>query len=1188
MASQPFIVIRLVPESPVDGTTFYNTYLHDLSLEIVDANTGNTISKPAVVSPLTVLQWPPGSGACVTIASEETSGDTSYNKSSSTYDYGDVLPIGDLSGISIDSFVLSADQTTIPADANDKKGLKVKEITPGQVTLNASLPNFVPAGTPVSFIGQPQSTVDLTTAPGYAIFTCEPSKGESATLTFQSGQTSGIPIGAMLDLIAGLVGPKTQVTGATGTTLTISPGLLAKLPANQKLTFRFPLSSGIAQHTETLPVAWAFFFGEFYAVIPAAVATAVLPVTLTGTLPPYLGIKVSATHGTGPNAQEIPDSTIYYNVKVQNGELPAAGQYQAIPESETSLYLTLPPLPGKNTILVDMPGDGTPPAFGTLFQHISDALKNDPIDGVTPATLINSSAHCRRIAYDIVWSYQSDLPALPDPLESLYTNPPNPGGGGSGSSSSNYEMDRQKFEGALKSFYSTRNASAERLTKFVAAASAAVACEQLSRSATTALLEFPVDPSAALAGAVESEILLQGLGAAGTAGLDFGVPAAFFYVLGASLDQTTNAEQRFQMATGDSVERLLHHFGTATDTGLIGDSERFSDDVLDTGPQITPFQAARRLAALAASAASGSPSVTVLAGSPLASVVKGWRDATDPSGTQSPPPSYQENDFTVWTQQMAVQDPQGYLDLDLDALTRGFVIPPFAASPAAEVASGSTLTFGPGSGIGPGMPVTGPGIAPGTTVTSVDASGVVTLQPPVTGTVATTSLLVFNYSILPVTASTTGDCKPGEVALAFGDTTGISAGMTVLGEGIAAGTTVLSVTNTGVTLSRGVTADVGPQSQMAFVTAPGSALPAVTSKITKDCDQGTNMLTFAAATGISVGMTAVADGLPSGTTVLGVTATTAALSANATAKLKSGSPITFALAAGGPLPSLAATTTQDCPSGTNLLTCGGSGGTGSISVGMSAFGAGLAAGSTVADVTASTVSLSPGVTADVPGGSLITFAFLPSTLADQIAAWLPQIISPAPDPTVATLKQVTAAQWTAFFTQPGSPQWLPAFTQPVAPGISSSQATPQAGYLATRTRAFVRAVQQFFTVSTVATAAQLPPAGTPATLDVPEYDPIGLAAENMNGFQFGGTLSDTALAAAAQNVLPGDPAGQAWLAQAMTTINELWEVAAAAPAPGTLPPEVSFKFSVMEALYARGFRDAADITGLSGTISSWP
>ena len=39
-----------------------------------------------------------------------------------------------------------------------------------------------------------------------------------------------------------------------------------------------------------------------------------------------------------------------------------------------------------------------------------------------------------------------------------------------------------------------------------------MACEQASGSATAALLEFPVDPSAAFATAVESEILLAGLG----------------------------------------------------------------------------------------------------------------------------------------------------------------------------------------------------------------------------------------------------------------------------------------------------------------------------------------------------------------------------------------------------------------------------------------------------------------------------------------------------------------------------------------------------------------------------------------------------------------------------------------------------------------------------------------------------
>jgi uncharacterized membrane protein YgcG len=1180
MANQDFIVIRLVPESPVDGNTF-NGYLLDLSLYAVDAYSGSTVTQEAVFSSLSVFQWPPGSGNYVTIASAVTSADTAYKEGSgSNYDYGNVLMIDSVDGISIGSFVVSADQTTIPAS----NGLTVTNIAQGQVTLSASLPNFVPAETPVSFVGQPPGSVDLTTASGYAIFTVSPQSGSGTTLNFTSGKTAGIPIGATLDQISGLVKPNTKVTGATATKLTIQPGLAKSLPAGQALTFRYELSQEIAQHTETIPVSWSFWFGTYDAVIPAAVATAVLP--LTENPPDYLDIKICATRG----GKKIPDSTIYYNVQRQNAELPAAGQYQAIPAAETSLYLTLPPPPNDTTILVDIPGDGSAPDFSALTDAINTALMNDPIDGASLTTLVNSSAWCQRIAYDIVWSYQNDLPALPDPLESLYTNPPNPGGGGSTSntstSSSNYEMDRQKFEGALQSYYSTRDASAERLTKFVAAASAAAACEQLSLSAPAALVEFPVDPSAAFSAAVDSEIVLDGLGVGGSAGLNFGVPAAFFYVLGASLDAGTTAPQRYQLATGDSIDRLLKQFAAGEDADLISVPQGFSNDPSGALGQVTSFQAARRLAALGVSAASGSPSVTVIAGSPLASLVSDWLGATDPSGTQSPPPSYQQNDFTIWSQQLAAGDPQGYLDLDLDALTQGFVIPPFGAIPTGG--SGSTLTFAAGSGIGVGMPVSGPGVEPGTTVTNIDTDGVtVTLSPPFTGAISNATLLVFNASIPPVTTSATAEYTSG-TALALAGTAGISNGMTVLGTGIAPGTTVLSTTTTGVMLSTGVTATVAEGAPVAFVIAAGSALPAVTVQTTADCPAGANLLTFAATTGISAGLTAVADGLPSGTTVVAVTATTVALSANAigTMGVAAQSNVTFALAGGDPLPSLAAATTKDCPQGSAVLTFGGSGGAGSVSVGMSAFGAGLEAGSTVSAVTGDIVTLTSNVTADVPPGSLITFGYLPSTLADQIALWLPGITSPAtPDPTVATLKQVTAPQWTGLFAGPGSPQWLPPFTQPVAPGVSSGQAAQQAGYVAARTRAFVRAVQQFFTVSTVTTEATLPAAGTPATFDPLPYDPIKEAVQDLDPFAFGaGTLPGADVAAVAPEVFPGDPAAQAWLVQAMTTINELDQIASVAtgpqPASGTLAPQVSFRFSVMEALYARGFRSAADITAL--------
>lgn len=519
-AGASYIVVWLVPESPTDGTTF-STYLNDLSLHAIDASTGQTVSDQVVASALSVLPWPPGSGSYLTFASETTSADTDYNKAGQSYDYGKTLVIDDLDGISDDSFVVSADQKAIPASSK----LTVTDAKAGKVTFSGSLPNFVPAETPISFIGQPLTSVTLDEAAGDAIFQCKPSSGTGKTLTFTSGETRGIPVGAHLGPIEGLVASGIKVTETHKTTLGLSTALIKDLPAQQQLTFRYQLSSGIVQHTETLlPTVWNFFTGPYAAVVPAAAATAVLTLIPNADLPDYLNVKIVADRGP----QAIPDSTVYRNVQRTAGDPPAPAQYQAIPATDTSLYLAIPPPPKNSAMLLDIPSDGTPPPFAALLKAVNNALTADPKAGVDLATLVNSSADCQRIAYDTTWSYQHDLPPLPDPLESLHTNPPNPGGGGtsttsSGSSeSNNYEMDRQKFEGTLNSFYSTRNANAERLTKFVAAASAAVACEQLSHSATTALIEFPVDPSASLATAVQSEIMLTGLGV-GPSGLDFAV-----------------------------------------------------------------------------------------------------------------------------------------------------------------------------------------------------------------------------------------------------------------------------------------------------------------------------------------------------------------------------------------------------------------------------------------------------------------------------------------------------------------------------------------------------------------------------------------------------------------------------------------------------------------------------------------
>lgn len=59
MASQPYLVVRLVPEAPIDGATFI-TYLDGLQLQVFDAFTGTPLSDIVYSSPLSFFQWPLG------------------------------------------------------------------------------------------------------------------------------------------------------------------------------------------------------------------------------------------------------------------------------------------------------------------------------------------------------------------------------------------------------------------------------------------------------------------------------------------------------------------------------------------------------------------------------------------------------------------------------------------------------------------------------------------------------------------------------------------------------------------------------------------------------------------------------------------------------------------------------------------------------------------------------------------------------------------------------------------------------------------------------------------------------------------------------------------------------------------------------------------------------------------------
>ena len=278
-----------------------------------------------------------------------------------------------------------------------------------------------------------------------------------------------------------------------------------------------------------------------------------------------------------------------------------------------------------------------------------------------------SFSEAQNIAYEIVWSQQPPLPIPPDPIEDLYTNPPNSGqllGAGSPTQSNLYEADRQQFEANLKSYYSVAGANASRLTNFVYALSAAVACEALSIAAQQVVLDFPPNPLAGNAAAQsETGVVLTGVPSAGVAG-NFGVPAAYFYALAATLPAQVTTPQRYQMATGGELTRLLTDLTTAINTGTILDSESFV--TLTAANAATAAQAARRLVAL-----------------------------NVPQGTATP------------------LAPLGSVQLSLTA----------------PVTSGATLPIAAAGIANPGMLVVGANIAPGTAVVSVAPSSTALTQP---------------------------------------------------------------------------------------------------------------------------------------------------------------------------------------------------------------------------------------------------------------------------------------------------------------------------------------------------------------------------------------------------------------------------------------------------------------------------
>jgi hypothetical protein len=463
------------------------------------------------------------------------------------------------------------------------------------------------------------------------------------------------------------------------------------LPALPATAAQYSAGTGIVQQYDYVPATMSE--SDYYQL--ESVATAIIEVVAPTN---FENLRLEVQWGSDPGATTIPIALDFYDVAVVPGPAPDPNAWDAL---SPSLYIQLPAPPGAaNPFALQLPTDGTPPAFDTLLKAVQTVLlQGDPgtanttattadapagsvnlqfaapptgisvgmivggtnipggtsVAAVSPTGLVTLSQEvsadvpngtvitfndlgiltldqCRNIAYEIVWSQQPPVPTPPDPInnpiEDLYTKPTNSGTLMSNGSPNTNEGERQQFEAQLKSYYAVADINADRLTTFVYALSAAVACEQMSLAATQALLEFPVDPGQASAAPLsETGVILTGISAVDPP-TNFGVPAAYFYALALMMPAQITAQQRYQMATSDKLTRLLTDLTTAINAGTISDSEEFvTTDFKTAAPaSINAAQAARRITALGIPAGSSTPLA------PLGSIAL-LTSADDPSGS---------------------------------------------------------------------------------------------------------------------------------------------------------------------------------------------------------------------------------------------------------------------------------------------------------------------------------------------------------------------------------------------------------------------------------------------------------------------------------------------------------------------------------------------------------------------------
>jgi hypothetical protein len=164
------------------------------------------------------------------------------------------------------------------------------------------------------------------------------------------------------------------------------------------------------------------------------------------------------------------------------------------------------------------------------------------------------------------------------------------------------------------------------------------------------------------------------------------------------------------------------------------------------------------------------------------------------------------------------------------------------------------------------------------------------------------------------------------------------------------------------------------------------------------------------------------------------------------------------------------------------------------------------------------------------------------------------------------LMGITDREWYDLFTMPGAPP-LPQFT---APGTTDE-----------RIAAFIRHLRKFFDVTVSLNDPDSVVTGLPPVFRQWDFDPIQKFIESYNNqsptdpFSFGSNWDPSKVDTALHIVFPSDIDAQNWLLLSLNTISELFLL--------TEIPSITieFHFSLMEALYSRGYTGIESVSAVS-------